>query len=207
MASTSCAFTMVELLTVIAILSVLAAQLLVALKGVREKARQITCMNNLKQYGAASLMYAGEHEDHLPVYYGGGFRGWWGGGLKPYNIDTSKLKCPAGKSSDGSAFTGGGPQNGYASNSYLMTEPNNKFGGGFLGQVPFPEKTIMFGESSFQFEVIRTYYFDQNRHAGGSMVCFVDGHVEYLKYGTMWPVNDGTGYPVWDLTTYLGAYR
>ncbi len=42
------AFTLIELLTVVAIIGVLAAMLLPALQQSREKARQAVCMNNLK---------------------------------------------------------------------------------------------------------------------------------------------------------------
>ena len=61
------AFTLVELLVVIAVIALLAAILFPAFAGAREKARQAACISNQKQIAAAIEMYRQDYEGALPV--------------------------------------------------------------------------------------------------------------------------------------------
>jgi prepilin-type N-terminal cleavage/methylation domain-containing protein/prepilin-type processing-associated H-X9-DG protein len=63
--STRRAFTLVELLVVVSIITLLVALLFPALSAAREASRQSVCQNNLRQFGVGLMAYAQGHRDKL----------------------------------------------------------------------------------------------------------------------------------------------
>jgi prepilin-type N-terminal cleavage/methylation domain-containing protein/prepilin-type processing-associated H-X9-DG protein len=95
------AFTLMELLVVLAIIAVLAAIISPALAQARAKARQTNCLSNLRQTGTAILMYVQDFEETFPNGLNRGRYGiiWagagWAGQCNPYYNTPQILECPA----------------------------------------------------------------------------------------------------------------
>jgi prepilin-type processing-associated H-X9-DG protein len=64
---TQTGFTFVALLVILAVLALLAAMLLPALAGAHARARQIQCVNNLKECGLAFRIWEADHNDEYPM--------------------------------------------------------------------------------------------------------------------------------------------
>ena len=63
------AFTLTELLVVIAVIAILSSLLLPALSGSKASSRRIQCVSNLRQMGVAADLYVDDNADSYPVAY------------------------------------------------------------------------------------------------------------------------------------------
>jgi prepilin-type N-terminal cleavage/methylation domain-containing protein/prepilin-type processing-associated H-X9-DG protein len=95
----SAGFTLIELLVVIAIIAILAALLLPALAKAKDKARNINCVSNLRQWGVYWNLYTSDFGGHFTTgtdpSAGGAARGEWFTVLKSYwSAKPSLVTCP-----------------------------------------------------------------------------------------------------------------
>jgi prepilin-type N-terminal cleavage/methylation domain-containing protein len=136
-------FTLIELLVVIAIIAILAAILFPVFAQAREKARQTSCLSNLKQIGLAFKMYVQDFDERWPqcdplpngtccsdgqtLQTGRdfGYPGWISNGLIPYTKNQALYICPDVQgyytfadpwSNGGTATTGGSQTFSYSFN-------------------------------------------------------------------------------------------
>ncbi|MFP3903945.1 MAG: prepilin-type N-terminal cleavage/methylation domain-containing protein [Armatimonadota bacterium] len=92
-------FTLIELLVVIAIIAILAAILFPVFARAREKARQSSCLSNMKQIGLAVAMYTQDFDERFPpvyIYVDGSRVSGFYDLLGPYTKNEQMYLCPSG---------------------------------------------------------------------------------------------------------------
>lgn len=194
------AFTLIELLIVIAILAVLAALLLPVLSSAKERSRQTFCASNLRQIAMASVMFADDFEtlpwqagDGLPVKAVGGDGTNYYDLLLPYVLRPQLWLCPSTRDHPGSHMS-------YHMNGFLITSSGLN-----PSAIQSPATTLLIGEGSRGARWDRAYLrpdqeggylYDkpQLQHRGGGNATFADGHVLW-HHDRQWNSNSFTPFP------------
>ncbi len=188
-------FTLVELLVVVAIITVMVAIIAPVGRGMIIRSRAINCSKNLRQIGMATMMYAGDNNMTLPVTTHQRSRGGksWTLTLQPYASGTINFKCH--EDPDIARVYS------YVLNDFLTPNPSGAPDLNFsiLAKINRPEATFMFAEAAasytnsdhFHFSdydggkipaTVLKYQIAVEVHGGSANYLFADGHVESLSW-------------------------
>ena len=157
-------FTLIELLVVIAIIAILAAILFPAFAKARESARRISCINNFKQIGTATLQYRQEYDEKSPKSTIDGVRNagsytvaagkavGWADVIQPYLKTTQVYQCPSEPTNASSAPVETGYTTGYAltgNGAYSDYAYNDQMNGVNEAMFTSSSTSVMLADSGF----------------------------------------------------------
>ena len=128
------AFSLQELLTVIAVLAISLAVLVPVFMSAREKARRALCCSNGRTLAQAILNYAQDNDQTFPIALDGhpGTRTYWENTVMPYLNNKGALSCPddqMGGKQDNSWWLGA--DTSWGVNAYYTRQNKNALHGAF----------------------------------------------------------------------------
>jgi prepilin-type N-terminal cleavage/methylation domain-containing protein/prepilin-type processing-associated H-X9-DG protein len=190
-------FTLIELLVVIAIIAILAAILFPVFAKAREKARQTSCLSNLKQIGLGTLMYVQDYDERFPMslYLSAIGVVTFYHATMPYIKNGQLQQCPSEKNAllfaDVNTLLGGAlvplaiEGTGYDMNFAVFEDgsPTNPITGDdhpvvALAEIEWPVETT----TCFDGNIMANFDSPvQARHNEMANACFVDGHAKAVK--------------------------
>ncbi|MFO7945811.1 MAG: DUF1559 domain-containing protein [Armatimonadota bacterium] len=202
-------FTLIELLVVIAIIAILAAILFPVFARAREKARQSSCLSNVKQLGIATMMYIQDYDGAFPGYYMA--LPWtidtsWAGVIRPYVKNKGVWKCPSDPDHGMWEWEADPP----ASHSRLSYGWNYRWisfdatppGGGTNptkdADIEYPAQTMLFCDAGKCYVrgpgTTKPGYWPKPWHNSGTNFAFADGHAKWYQSDFNWYTGySGTG--------------
>ena len=197
-------------MVVIAIIAILAAILFPVFAQAREKARQTSCLSNMKQIGTALQLYVDDYDETFPCYYNTGWYIWISSAnygdnwysclveMEPYFKNRSLMKCPSQSKSagfiDGKRIPDGTSWNcSYAFNESLAIVSGTPGDDGSAESCTAQAATMSQLTASGTFVTFfESDYLGANpgvswnhvmeRHNGGGNLVFADGHAKFAKY-------------------------
>lgn len=181
------AFTLIEMLVVLAIIVILAALLMPSLQKALDSGRTIACMNTLKQIGVALHSYASENNNyapqwpiHIKIAEAAGEKYVSCPGEGPGKVEV--LKCAARPARNwGTAYNYGDFRTPAPYVAWSTVGGVTTYYSRSLSRVTRPSRTIFYGECSSNVASIggnlTNVAIDWDRHDSTANFLFVDGHV------------------------------
>jgi len=187
-------FTLIELLVVIAIIAILAAMLFPVFARAREKARQASCLSNVKQICLAMMMYLDDNDEQF-VSVDAVYR--WYVPMYPYVKNADIFFCPSLKNRDAGndytdytlsgLFAHGTPYACFQEAASTIMVAERETDAPWDGYHPWPNP------GSVNWDDVNTYvgsdghnwlvdHISKDRHNGGTNYGFADGHAKWLKW-------------------------